>query len=135
MKTLIILVIIFSLLVLWADFFFSSGVLYFLDSIFYPVYKFDWFFEQTLFWHIYNFLQYFFWFEIFSKIYFLITLLFWALFWIKVSGFILLYLNSFFNSFSIFLWKNNNSNLNSFVNIFFVNMICLFAWIFRRIKI
>lgn len=89
MKTLIILVIIFSLLVLWADFFFSSGVLYFLDSIFYPVYKFDWFFEQTLFWHIYNFLQYFFWFEIFSKIYFLITLLFWALFWIKVSGFLL----------------------------------------------
>jgi len=84
MKTIIWFTAILLFLILWPDFFTKSWIPFILDSIFYPIYHFQPFFSQTLWWHLRDLMVILFGYIAYSKFYILFTQLVWAFLWYKV---------------------------------------------------
>ena len=146
MKKLLIFILLFFILILWIDFFMSSWFYYNLDTVFYPIDNLSNFFSRTAFfhfWDIWMLVNY----KIFSKLFLILCLCLWAFLWYKLANYLInnfIIINSkhnfiasnFFNYFyyfkSFYLWKVSYSNLSSFLNIFHLNLIYIFTWVFRK---
>ncbi len=123
----IIFILFLSILILWFDFFFSSWTYVLLDYTLISTYKLKWFFEVSIFWHIHDIANMFFWYIFFSKLFFfLITFFTWFL-WYKLSTLFYdivkikdLYKNTFTYIFILFL----------FINPFFYERMITQPWVF-----
>ena len=84
MKTIIIFGVILILTIVTPDFFINSGIYFFLDSIFYPVYELKNFFSQSIYFHLRDSLSLLLWYKIYSKIFLLFILIIGAFLWYKI---------------------------------------------------
>jgi len=122
MKKVVIFSIVLVITILWIDFFTKIGIFWSIDSIFFPINSFKPFFSQTIFWHFRDFINIFFWYQIFAKIWLVWILLIWVFLWYKISKLV-------FNIFDI--KENTTKELLSILSISFV---LINPFIFERLS-
>lgn len=88
-KILFFIICSYLLLILWLDFFLTSGFWYNLDSVFFPVYTLPDFFSTTIFRYILSILNYILGYSVFLKLYFLVTLFVWSWLGYKIAHFLI----------------------------------------------
>ncbi len=85
MKKILIFSTILIITILWLDFFTKSGIYWWLDTIFYPIYNFKPFFSQSIYWHIRDLIIIWFNYQVYSRFIMLLTLFIWVFLWYKLS--------------------------------------------------
>ncbi len=89
-KIIYIFILLFlSVLIVWEDFFTPGKTFFLLDSVFYPIDSFVWFFDTTLFWHLNSLCTIVFGYILYSKIFFFSTVFFSGYLGLLLSQYIL----------------------------------------------
>ncbi len=81
MKKIIIFSVLLIIAILWLDFFTKSWTYFFLDTIFYPIYKLNNFFSQSFYWHIRDILTILLGYKLYAKLYLIWVLITWIFLW------------------------------------------------------
>lgn len=137
-----IFILFFSILIIWIDFFTKSWTYFLLDVVFSPTTVWKWFFELSIYHHLFNFFNYLFWYIFFSKIHFFLVVFFtWVLayklsfIFAKILDIDDKYKNFFSFTFILFLYLNPVFYERMLTQVWiFLWMILIWFWVYFLLK-
>ncbi len=137
-----IFITFFSILIIWIDFFTKSWTYFLLDVVFSPTTVWKWFFEVSIYRHLFNFFNYIFWYIFFSKIHFFLVVFFtWilayklSLIFAKILDIDDKYKNFFSYTIILFLYINPVFYERMMTQVWiFLWMILIWFWIYFLLK-
>ena len=121
MKTILIFSTILIVTILGLDFFTKSGIYWSIDSIFYPIENFKNFFSQSIYWHLRDFVNIYFWYQFYAKAILFLILVVWAFLWYKISKLV----------FNIFEIKDNKTK--EALSIISISFLLINPFIYERL--